>query len=158
VQLKELIQEISQLALKALPTQPYNPLIINDTSILVTPDQAHNLALIINELATNSVKYAFPVVGDALCLTARITSDNTTIRLEFRDNGPGYPSELLQHGRPYFHVGFELIHNLVQRSLRGRMELLNNNGAVTIIEFPHIPVAKAVIGEQGLEIGVRSHA
>jgi PAS domain S-box-containing protein len=158
VQLKELIQEISQLALKALPTQPYNPLIINDTSILVTPDQAHNLALIINELATNSVKYAFPVVGDALCLTARITSDNTTIRLEFRDNGPGYPSELLQHGRPYFHVGFELIHNLVQRSLRGRMELLNNNGAVTIIEFPHIPVAKAVIGEQGLEIGVRSQA
>ena len=58
---------------------------------------------------------------------------NSTTFFEFRDNGPEYPPEILdleQHN-----IGPYLIRNLVHNDLRGKLELGNDDGAVTKIRF-----------------------
>ena len=54
---------------------------------------------------------------DEVCITVRIKLDEETVTLEFRDDGPGYPEEMLQSERSS--VGFDLIRNIVRRNLRG---------------------------------------
>jgi len=55
------------------------------------------------------------------------------IRCEFRDDGPGYPNEVLRLER--HSVGFDLIQNIVKGSLRGELLLKNQEGAVAVIQF-----------------------
>ena len=63
--------------------------------VCVTPDQAHNLSLVINELMTNTVKYGLRE-RDTAHIAVRIELDNTAVLLEFRDDGPGYLEEVLR--------------------------------------------------------------
>jgi two-component sensor histidine kinase len=98
----------------------------------VTSDQAHNLALVVNELATNTVKYALQE-RDTGHITVRIALEDDTVLFEFRDDGPGYPEEVLQLERPT--VGLDLIQKIVYRGLRGELSLHNDHGAVAVIQF-----------------------
>jgi two-component sensor histidine kinase len=98
----------------------------------VTPDQAYDLALVINELGTNTVKHALEE-RDIAHITVCIGLDDDTVLFEFRDDGPGYPEEVLQLER--HNVGFYLIQRFVLKSLRGELALHNDRGAVTTIRF-----------------------
>jgi len=99
----------------------------------VTPDQAHNLALVINELATNTIKHALQE-RDTAHITVRIAlEDDDTVQFEFRDDGPGYPEDVLRLER--YSVGFELIQNMVRQGLQGELSLRTDHGAVAVIRF-----------------------
>jgi two-component sensor histidine kinase len=98
----------------------------------VTPDQAHNLTLVINELVTNTIKYALRE-QDVGHITVRISLEDDTIQFEFRDDGPGYPQEVLSLER--CGVGLDLIQNIARRNLRGELSLHNDRGAVATIRF-----------------------
>jgi two-component sensor histidine kinase len=87
---------------------------------------------VINELATNTAKYALSG-RDTARITARITLDGDTVAFEFRDDGPGYPEELLR--LECHSVGFDLIQNIVCKSLHGELLLHNDHGAVTSLRF-----------------------
>ncbi len=100
--------------------------------IRVTSDQAHHLALIINELATNTAKHALHG-QDTAHIDVHIKPHEDRVQLEFRDDGPGYPEDVLSLKR--YNVGFELITNIVHRSLRGNLSLSNERGAVAVIDF-----------------------
>jgi two-component sensor histidine kinase len=127
-----LANEIIQVALRALPRGKHIILDVPASPIRVTSDQAHNLALVINELATNTIKYALEGRNTAK-IAFRITSENHTVRCEFRDDGLGYPEDVLQLER--HNVGFDLIQNIVRGNLRGELSLYNDHGAVAIIQF-----------------------
>ena len=108
---------------------------VSPSPVRVTSDQAHNLALVINELATNAAKHAS---GEGEHDTAQITvqialDEDGMVRCEFRDDGPGYPEDVLRLER--HNVGLDLIKNIVCQSLRGELSLHNDHGAVTIIRF-----------------------
>jgi two-component sensor histidine kinase len=110
-----------------------------DVSVSVTPstveisaNQAHNLALIINELATNTVKYAWSE-QDKGQIEVHISHDDEMILFEFRDDGQGYPEDVL--GLTRHNIGFELIQNIIRRGLNGEMTLNNDQGAVATIRF-----------------------
>jgi two-component sensor histidine kinase/CheY-like chemotaxis protein len=106
---------------------------VDPSPVQVTSDQAHHLALIINELTTNTAKHALHG-RDSAHINVRIkTEDNHHIHLEFRDDGPGYPEEVLQLKQ--YNVGFELIKNIVQKNLRGNLSLSNDHGAIASIDF-----------------------
>lgn len=61
-----------------------------DPDIIMTLDQAVPLALILNELLTNSVKYAFP--GDSGgTITLRLSAVDNGITMELGDDGVGFP-------------------------------------------------------------------
>jgi PAS domain S-box-containing protein len=130
--LSELATQVIRSALKAVPRNKRVSVNPSSSPVLVTPEQANSLALIINELATNTVKYAL-AERDAVCVTAHISHDDDTVWLEFRDDGPGYPEHVLRLER--HSVGFDLIRNIVRKNLRGGLSLHNDRGAVATIWF-----------------------
>jgi PAS domain S-box-containing protein len=105
---------------------------ISPSPVQVTPKQASALALIINELATNSLKHALPQTTP-LHLSLQITQEAKLVTLEYSDNGPGFPPEVL--GGERHNVGLHLIQLLSRHDLRGKMSLSNGPGAVVHLSF-----------------------
>jgi len=132
LRLGELAAQIIHSSLKALPRDKRVSVEVTLSPVRVTPRQAHDLALVINELATNTVKHALQE-RDTGRITVRIALEDDTVLFEFRDDGPGYPEEVLQLER--YIVGFNLIRTLVRDGLRGKLTLHNDHGAVSIIRF-----------------------
>jgi PAS domain S-box-containing protein len=100
--------------------------------VAVTPDQAHSLALVLNEMTTNSVKHAFPEQARG-AITIDIDEEGDVVLLTFRDDGTGYAPAVLESDKR--DVGLFLVENIVRRELRGVMHLCNEDGAVTQIRF-----------------------
>ena len=155
VPLADLVNQIVYTALKTLPYEHHIQLkvdqISNQAPIKISPRQASNLALVINELATNTLKYALPAKGGQAkaCITVRLALEDDTISFEYRDNGPGYPEAILSiqtqnrydtahpqtPGKAAPCVGLYLIQRIVTRTLRGTLALANDGGAVTTMQL-----------------------
>jgi two-component sensor histidine kinase len=100
--------------------------------VIVSPRQAGSLALVFNELATNSLKHA---LGDrpSVRIAVRVVQEGAVLDVEFRDDGPGYPPEVLRDER--VNVGLGLVRELATESLRGRLTLATDRGAVARFTF-----------------------
>ena len=130
---------VNQLAWKtiqsALATAPSSCSVtvnLQPSAVKISPRQASNLALVFNELATNTVKYALANRTTAV-ITFAATATESLIRLEYRDDGPGYPPEVLRQER--WSVGMILVRDLTTQTLRGNLTISNDNGAVTVLEI-----------------------
>ncbi|RMF04134.1 MAG: GAF domain-containing protein [Chloroflexi bacterium] len=135
--ISELAARVIDTSLKVLSPQAYVLVQVSPSTVWVTADQAHDLALIINELVTNTVKHAVPAGCSKLPqISVRVTVVNQSIHFEFRDNGPGFPDEVLSLAPGHYNLGFELIQHIVQNSLNGVVSIHNDNGAVTVVDFP----------------------
>jgi len=107
------------------------------------------LALILNELLTNSFKYAFrksevskKSSKDELfhrSIHLEITSKDGKILLLYKDNGLGYPNEVIDGSTTG--VGMRLIRSL-SNQVKGVLELSNSGGAITRIEMPDVGFTK----------------
>ncbi len=104
------------------------------SSLEVNSTQAHQLTLVINELATNTLKHALGK-QEAVQIQVRAGDSGGKVHLEFRDDGPGYPEEMLRGDFSRASVGFDLILGIVRESLRGEVQLQNDEGAVTTVRF-----------------------
>ena len=135
LQLSELVRQVARSVLSTLPRSNRVSLDISASPVRVTPEQANNLALILNELTTNAVKYATLDQTGPLKIVVRISLEQEHIQLEFRDNGPGYPKTILNLDPEAYSVGFEVIYNIVHKNLRGNLALHNDGGAVAVIDF-----------------------
>ncbi len=134
VKLTDIATEVIHSTLQILPSDQRVSVQVSPTSIPVTPDQASTLALVINELATNTIKHG-QRGKQASSISVRIEENDDQIVFEFRDNGPGYPEPIL--AEKHYNVGLDLVTNLVLRDLRGEVTLCNDDGAVTRIQFGH---------------------
>ena len=146
ISLSELAQRVSHSALQALPHYKRINVQVTATNLEVTPDQAHHLALIINEVVTNCVKYS---LGERQNGQFRVLIEEhaaaNEVWMEFADDGPGFPEDVLRQEQPRHNVGFHLIQNIVRRNLRGTIVLGNGtthstadtiySGAVVTITF-----------------------
>jgi two-component sensor histidine kinase len=132
VKLTDLAAEVIHSTLKILPSDQRVSVHVSPSSIQVTPDQANTLALVINELATNTIKHG-QREEQAPSISVLVEEKNGQILFEFRDNGPGYPEPILDG--EHYDVGLHLVTNLVRRDLRGEVTLRNDHGAVTRIQF-----------------------
>lgn len=131
--LSELAEKIVHATSRMLPRRKQLLIDVNPSPITVTPGQANTLALVISELATNTVKYAFAEQERAR-ITINISRDEMeSILIEFHDDGPGYPEDVLTLAR--HNVGFHLISTLVCEDLGGEITLRNEQGAVACIRF-----------------------
>ena len=132
LQLSDLAAHVIRATLQMLPRDKHVFVEVSPCPVQVTPNQAHHLALVINEMATNTVKYALQERDEAR-ITVRITLDDDTVCCEFRDDGPGYPKDVLCLER--HNVGFDLIQNIVHDNLHGELSLHNDQGAVALLRF-----------------------
>lgn len=93
---------------------------------------ASPLGLIITELISNSLKYAFP--GDRNGeITISLKKYETKFELIVKDNGVGLP-DYLDWGK-INSLGLNLIHSLVKEQLGGSIDFDNNNGTTFVIKF-----------------------
>ncbi len=108
-----------------------------DAPLLVTPKQAVALALIFNELTTNSIKYAFAGRAQGkidITLTPVPGQDaRLQVRVAFRDDGPGWPTAILE-GQQH-NIGLWLVESNIKRTLNGELTLYNDHGAVVEFTF-----------------------
>jgi PAS domain S-box-containing protein len=136
--LSELAQQIIDNALQGFPCAERVSLDVTGSPVRVVPVQANSLAMVICELATNSAKYAWPE-SQAGHISVRIDHQVSeasagTVTLEYRDDGRGYPEEVLNLERSS--LGWGLVRALVVNGLAGEVALRNEQGAVTRIQFP----------------------
>ncbi len=107
---------------------------IEDTMISI--ETAIPCGLIINELVSNSLKYAFP---DKRKGTLRITflktlsGGDTSYTLIVSDNGTGLPEGLDIRKTPT--LGLQLVTNLAEHQLQGNIKFGNSQGTEFIITF-----------------------
>ncbi len=134
--LSRLCEEVIHAALQGVPFDVNISMNIQDSPIRVNSNQAHHLTLVINELVTNTLKYARGD-RDSVRIAVEILQENKNVQIAFCDDGPGYPQEMTEGNFTRANIGFELINGIVGESLRGRVILNNENGAVTTIVFKH---------------------
>jgi two-component sensor histidine kinase len=106
---------------------------ISASPAVVSPRQAGNLALVFNELTTNSIKHALKD-RPGVRIGIQISQTADAVGIEFRDDGPGYPPEVITQGR--VNVGLQLVKELTGESLRGQLTLANDAGAVASLRLP----------------------
>ncbi len=111
---------------------------------MLTPQQASYLALILNELLTNALKYAV-LQQDALRIAIVIAEEPpANVVVEISDNGPGYPDDVLDGQRS--DVGLHLVRVFTEQQLEGTLTLSNTPGATARLCFPKQPLSD-YIGE-----------
>ena len=133
LRVNELAEQIIQRTAQGANEDLNVTLNVAPSPVRVRPAQAQHLALILSELTTNTLKYAV-ADHDTVNVKVRISQEGDTIQLVYRDDGPGYPQDVLnlkQHS-----AGLEIIQRSVATSLRGSLTLRNEGGAVTAIRFP----------------------
>lgn len=87
--------------------------------------QAVPLALVINELITNSMKHGIAPLG-AGGIMIRITEDDSNLKLSVMNSGP-LPSKPLSE-KPKNSLGLQIVKALAVRQLGGTFTLERNNG------------------------------
>ncbi len=139
--LRRLIEEIIHAALSSSPishrikvylTAPSDP-------ILVAPRQATNLAILINELTTNSIKHAFHNRKQGvISVDIEMQEKNgKQITLHYHDNGPGWPDSVLNGTSSG--VGMRLMHLIAQGPMLKEFTMKNEKGAAALLEFKLVP-------------------
>ena len=96
---------------------------------------AHQLTLVLNELVTNSTKHAFRD-GMSGHIKLSFDTDEGSVTIIYKDDGPGFPENVLTCDPSHLSVGHELIHGIIQHTLGGTIELANRNGALVKMNIP----------------------
>jgi two-component sensor histidine kinase/putative methionine-R-sulfoxide reductase with GAF domain len=105
--------------------------------MLFSADHAIPLGLLINELVTNAVKYAYPEGGGVIEVSAREIQGH--VRVEVSDQGIGLP-EGFAIDQPRASLGFKVIAGMV-RQLHGHLTIESNcpKGAHFLLDLPILP-------------------
>jgi len=98
----------------------------------ISINQASPLGLTINELISNSLKYAFPEdrTGE---ITVTMKNLDKQLELIVKDDGVGIPEEL--DWKNSKSLGLKLVRTLVENQLDGSIDLESNNGTKFTIKF-----------------------
>lgn len=106
----------------------------------VTVDRDHTtaLALLVNEVVTNSLKYAFAGKTDGHITISLIAVGDNRAKLRIRDNGHGFDPSSTAKG-----MGSRLIAGMMQQ-LGGEYEYRNDNGTVFTAELTMKSAADSV--------------
>lgn len=102
-------------------------------NIFLDIDQAVPCGLIINELLSNSLKYAFPGNTKGKIEIKALINSKKLIQLTLCDNGTGIPGHINLHNPKS--LGFQLIRGLVVNQLKGSIDINTNNGSCFCICF-----------------------
>ncbi len=103
---------------------------IGDSPISI--NQAYPLGLVINELISNSLKYAFPEERSGE-ITVKIKILDAEIELTVMDDGVGISDSL--DWKDSSTLGLKLVRTLVENQLDGSIDMQSNNGTKFTIKF-----------------------
>lgn len=108
---------------------------LNVDKVDLNLDQAIPCGLIVNELLTNAVKYAFPDATKSSRISVTVTEDKGEVEIIVADNGIGLPKNFDVNKTNT--LGLQLVSTLTEQ-LDGELRVKNDNGAKFIINFKKI--------------------
>jgi two-component sensor histidine kinase len=120
------------------------PVVVDVTGapLALSIDQAIPLGLVLNELVTNSLKYAFPEGREGRIDIAITTEEPGTARVRVTDNGVGLPADAGADERGGG-LGFRIVRMLVEQ-LQGTLTLENRGGLCVTVRVPMTPLPAPV--------------
>lgn len=104
---------------------------VNFEDVNVDLDTSIPCGLIVNELVSNSLKYAFEGQTDGSIIMTCKNVDNK-IQLSIKDNGKGFPEDF--NVETSQSLGMQLVYALVEQ-IDGIITIINNNGTEFLITF-----------------------
>ena len=127
IELEEYTESLSADLIHSYNIEKQISLLVNSEIIEVHPKALVSLALIFNELISNSLKHAFDTTkAPIISIDIRNEGDNT-VEIYYSDNGVWKP-----HNAKSF--GLELINSLTEQ-LNGSLELETKEGTHYIFQF-----------------------
>ncbi|HYF56213.1 MAG TPA: histidine kinase dimerization/phosphoacceptor domain -containing protein [Salinarimonas sp.] len=99
-----------------------------EEGILVEADVAFSLGIILTELVTNAVKYAFPAPRAGTIRLRTRQREDGNVEVTIQDNGIGMAS--IREGS----LGYGLVRSLV-RQIDGELDIVNDNGVSINVVF-----------------------
>ena len=104
----------------------------NIVDFILSVDQVQPLGIILNELLTNIMKYAFTNQRDRVIYISTQVQ-GTLASISIQDNGKGIPQSVdFQHSTGF---GLMLI-GLLAKQLKGTLQIERNQGTKVVLEFP----------------------
>ncbi|MEO5359224.1 MAG: PAS domain S-box protein [Nitrospirota bacterium] len=104
-----------------------------DPDLDIDIDIAIPCGLIINELITNSIKYAFPDRHDGIIKVSFTRYENGKYTFSVGDNGVGCPAGI--NFKTTKSLGLQLVNDLITRKLKGTIDIDTENGTKYYMEF-----------------------
>ncbi|MGI9552520.1 MAG: tetratricopeptide repeat-containing sensor histidine kinase [Aurantibacter sp.] len=132
IEMKDYLIDLAEYIADAFGMKEQVAIDIEMKKLELDVDMAIPIGLIINELLTNSLKYAFPSGGHGKIKVA-LTRIDDHLQLDVNDNGVGRLREDRVQGTGF---GMQLIELLTQQ-LDGKMVLNTNQGTSVSIQFQH---------------------
>jgi len=134
ISLKDYIEDLAQVLLASYQGSNKRISITVDVeNVFMSLDSITVCGLIINELVSNSLKYAFPDEETGNIQIALHSTNKGEIELCIRDNGIGLP-EGLDFENPKT-LGLKLVRGLAEDQLRGKIELKGEKRSDFLITF-----------------------
>jgi two-component sensor histidine kinase/putative methionine-R-sulfoxide reductase with GAF domain len=132
----ELADFMTELCKKLRSSSERHTLHCSSDPMLLSADHAIPLGLLINELVTNAIKYAYAEDGGAIEITAREVDGH--LHVEVSDHGKGLP-EGFDIDQPRSSLGFKVITGMV-RQLQGRLTVpAGGKGVRFLLDLPILP-------------------
>jgi two-component system, sensor histidine kinase PdtaS len=133
----ELADFMSELCKKLSGTARGCALEFRADAMPLSADHAIPLGLLINELVTNAVKYAYPGGRGVIEVTVREIDGH--LQVEVSDRGVGLPADF-DIDQPRTSLGFKVVTGLV-RQLQGQLTITSNrpSGARFLVDMPILP-------------------
>jgi PAS domain S-box-containing protein len=134
VNLKNYIQEVTNALIKSYEGSKHRiSLILDIDNIFISLDTITTCGLIVNELVSNSLKYAFPDNRKGKIKIALHATDGKEMELQISDDGIGLPEGL--DFRNTKSLGLNLVRWLAEDQLGGEVGLKGKKGTDFLIKF-----------------------
>lgn len=143
INLKDYIVDLAKTLFSAYQIDP-NHIVLKLTAddVLVTIDSAVPCGLVINEIISNSLKYAFTEGRNGEIRIDLYLTGEGEIGLKIADNGIGMPKGF--NPKKAKTLGIQIVYGLVENQLNGKIELNCENGAEYLIKFKEQGYTKRV--------------
>jgi PAS domain S-box-containing protein len=134
IELNDYIRDLANSIYQSRGVKPGTIVLnINIENVQLGIDRSIPFGLIINELITNSLKYAFPGDRKGEIKVSLHLIDEKTFELIVSDNGVGIPYDV--DFRKTGSLGLRLVTMLVENQLKGKIELDRSKGTEFNIKF-----------------------
>ena len=127
VNLKTYIRKLAHDLFQTYKTSPARVMLrVNAADILLNINEAIPCGLVLNELITNSLKYAFPDDREGSIILGVRLDGKKNVVLTFGDNGVGLPEDF--DIRNAESLGLSLVVKLMEKQLHGTMQIERGKG------------------------------
>jgi len=129
--MREFLTPLVAAIVKVFPCQRPVRATVSAGDFVVSEKRLSSLGILVNELITNSMKYAFDGAHDAW-ISIVSAKEGRAVTLEYKDNGIGLPDSVTLENSTGF--GMQLI-GILAEQIHGSVRIERGEGATFVIEF-----------------------